>query len=68
MKPELTNVRVHSTKEQFKQLIKLLEKINIVGNWHQRNDIVSMSFEAKQIAESLEEKLGLNISIYLQII
>jgi len=52
-------MKLESTKEQFKQLIRLLEKINLTANWHQRHDIVSISFEAKQIAESLEEKVDL---------
>ena len=44
---------------QFKQLNLLLHKINVMGNWHQRHDIVDMSFKAKKLVESLEEKFNL---------
>jgi|14BtaG_2_1085337.scaffolds.fasta_scaffold59167_3 hypothetical protein len=62
MKPhydKLMNTKLDSTEEQFKELLKLLGKISMTGQWHQRYDIVDMSFKAKQIVESLEEKFDL---------
>jgi hypothetical protein len=62
MKPQydkLMNTKMDSTEEQFKELIKLLDKISMSGQWHQRHDIVDMSFKARQIVESLEEKFDL---------
>ena len=38
---------------------QLLQKINVAGNWHQQHDIVDMSFKAKKLVESLEEKFNL---------
>ena len=56
---KLMDSRMDSTEDQFKQLNLLLHKINVMGNWHQRHDIVDMSFKAKKPVESLEEKFNL---------
>lgn len=56
---KLMDSRLDSTESQFNQLHTLLKKINVAGNWHQRHDIVDMSFKAKKLVESLEEKFNL---------
>mgnify|MGYP001229377979 FL=1 len=56
---KLMDSRMDSTEDQFKQLNLLLHKINVMGNWNQRHDIVDMSFQAKKLVESLEEKFNL---------
>lgn len=56
---KLMDSRMDSTEDQFKQLHRLLQKINVAGNWHQRYDIVDMSSKAKKLVDSLEEKFNL---------